>query len=67
VKGLVFWGRGRPPEAPAAEGTRYVLWNEVRLTPEETDAVDEAAMAWTKAWGARPVRDGRSVRDLLAW
>jgi len=67
VKCLVFWGRDRLPPPPAGGETRYVLWNEVSLPPEEADAVDEAAMAWTKAWGARPLLDGRSFRDLLAW
>jgi len=37
------------------------------LSPDDDDAVDEAAMAWTKAWGTRPMRDGRSFRDLLEW
>lgn len=38
-----------------------------RLTLEEQDAVDEAAIAWTKAWGQRPIEAGRSFRDLLSW
>ena len=37
------------------------------LTAADDDAVDEAAMAWTKSWGTRPLRDGRSFRDLLEW
>ena len=37
------------------------------LSPAEADAVDEAAMAWTKSWGNRPMRDGRSFRQLLEW
>ena len=37
------------------------------LSPAETDAVDVAAMDWTKAWGTRPMRDGRRFRDLLEW
>lgn len=31
------------------------------------DAVDEAAIAWTKQWGRLPLRDGLGFRDLLAW
>ena len=31
------------------------------------DAVDEAAMDWTKSWGTRPMRDGRGFRELLEW
>jgi Capsule polysaccharide biosynthesis protein len=31
------------------------------------DAADEAAIAWTKEWGKRPLLDGKSFRDLLAW
>src|SRR5262249_10478859 len=37
------------------------------LNADEGDAVDEAAIAWTKAWGQHPALDGRSVRELLAW
>ena len=31
------------------------------------DAADEAAIAWTKDWGRRPLLDGRSFRELVAW
>ncbi|MBI3932544.1 MAG: CDP-glycerol glycerophosphotransferase family protein [Acidobacteria bacterium] len=66
----------------AREGARFVLWDangEATLreagvehsradpTPDEADRADEAAIAWTKAWGKRPVLDGRSVRNLLEW
>jgi glycosyltransferase involved in cell wall biosynthesis len=67
MKTLVIRGRGLPPPAPRGEGTRVVVWSEESLPPDDADAVDEAAMAWTKAWGARPLRDGKSFRDLLAW
>jgi len=63
---LVFRGRGRPGPGGGEDRRRVVRWEEY-LSPEDSDAVDEAAMAWTKAWGTRPVRDGRSVRELLSW
>jgi hypothetical protein len=63
---LVFRGRGRTGPGRGDDGRRVVRWEEY-LSSEDTDAVDEAAMAWTKAWGTRPVRDGRSVRELLSW
>jgi glycosyltransferase involved in cell wall biosynthesis len=66
VSTLVFLGRGRPAPARTGAGARAVRWEE-HLSPDEADAVDEAAMAWTKAWGARPVRDGRGIRELLTW
>jgi hypothetical protein len=37
------------------------------LSLEEQDAIDEAAMAWTKAWGNRAILEGRSFRDFLSW
>jgi CDP-glycerol:poly(glycerophosphate) glycerophosphotransferase len=37
------------------------------LGPEAADEVDAAAVRWTKAWGRRPVLDGKSFRDLYAW
>lgn len=37
------------------------------LGPSDADAVDEAAMAWTKEWGRRPLVDGKSFRQLLEW
>ncbi len=65
-----------------AEGAWFLAWSEAGATslgragiPHRTedlsadaaDAVDEAAIAWTKSWGKRPVVDGRSIRELLAW
>lgn len=44
-----------------------MIWDELALTSEERDAIDEAAMAWTKAWGRRPLIDGRSFRELAQW
>lgn len=37
------------------------------LGEEDRDAIDEAAIAWTKAWGNRPLLDGRSFRERLTW
>lgn len=37
------------------------------VSADEQDRIDEAAIEWTKAWGARSVWDGRAVRDLLVW
>jgi glycosyltransferase involved in cell wall biosynthesis len=37
------------------------------LTEEDRDAADEAAIAWTKAWGKRPLEDGVSFAQRLAW
>jgi len=66
MSALVFRGRGRPAPERTADGARAIFWEDC-LSSEEADAIEEAAMAWTKAWGTRPVRDGRSVRDLLTW
>jgi hypothetical protein len=37
------------------------------LGPAGADAVDEAAIGWTKEWGRRPLVDGKSFRELLTW
>lgn len=37
------------------------------LGAEARDAADDAAIAWTKDFGRRPLRDGRSFRQLLSW
>lgn len=37
------------------------------LTAGAQDEIDEAAMAWTKEWGRRPLVDGRSFRELFEW
>jgi CDP-glycerol:poly(glycerophosphate) glycerophosphotransferase len=65
MSALVVRGRGGAASSPA-EGARAVQWEDY-LASHEADAVDEAAMAWTKAFGTRAVRDGRCVRDLLRW
>jgi hypothetical protein len=64
VKTLVVWsGRGTPPGVPSGGVLRS--WPADDPTPPET--IDEAAIAWTKAWGRRPLVDGRSFRDLVSW
>jgi glycosyltransferase involved in cell wall biosynthesis len=62
MKALVFWGHDA---APPDDGRRYVRWNDERAAAR--DEADEAAMAWTKAFGRHRWRDGRSLRDLLVW
>jgi hypothetical protein len=37
------------------------------LSEDDRDAIDEAAIAWTKAWGRRPLVDGKSFRERLQW
>jgi hypothetical protein len=37
------------------------------LGPTAAEEVEAAATAWTKAWGRRPLLEGRSFRDLYAW
>ncbi len=37
------------------------------LGVEGRDAVDDAAIQWTKAFFRRPLQDGRSFRELLSW
>ena len=37
------------------------------LEAEEPEHLDRVAINWTKAWGRRPLRDGRSFRELLDW
>lgn len=62
MKTLVFWGR---EAAPPDDGRVHVRWAEAGAAAR--DAADEAAMAWTKAFGRRAWRDGRSLRDLLVF
>lgn len=37
------------------------------LPKDAAAAIDDAAIAWTKAWGRRPLMDGKSFRELLVW
>jgi len=62
---FVLWNEDRAGALLSA-GVPYKTVSDY-VSPREADAVDEAAMAWTKSWGSRPLRDGRSFRDLLDW
>lgn len=62
MKSLVFWGRA---SEPPPDGRTYVRWTDACATAR--DAADEAAMAWTKAFGRHRWLDGRSLRELLVW
>lgn len=37
------------------------------LEPAGAEHVEEAASAWTKAWGRRPLLDGKNFRELVRW
>jgi glycosyltransferase involved in cell wall biosynthesis len=37
------------------------------LGEEDREAADEAAIAWTKAWGKRPIEGGKSFAQSLSW
>jgi hypothetical protein len=62
VKTLVFWG---VDAVTPDDGRVHVRWTDA--CAETRDAADEAAMAWTKAFGRRSWKDGRSLRDLLVF
>jgi len=62
---FVLWNEDRA-ETLLSAGVPYQTVGDY-VGAREADAVDEAAMAWTKSWGSRPLRDGRSFRDLLDW
>lgn len=62
---FVLWDEdkaGQLQEAGVAYRTRQDY-----LGPDGDDLLDEAAMAWTKAFGKRPLLDGQSLRELLSW
>ncbi len=61
---LLLWDGDHSPALDAA-GIPYRP--AASLTANALDAIDEAAMAWTKEWGRRPLLDGRSFRELFAW
>jgi hypothetical protein len=61
---LVLWsGRGEAPRIP--EGALLRAWPADDATAPEV--LDEAAIAWTKEWGRRPLLDGRSFREIAEW
>ena len=61
---LLLWDGERSTALDAA-GIPYRA--AASLTAGAQDEIDEAAMAWTKEWGRRPLLDGRSFRELFAW
>jgi hypothetical protein len=62
---LLLWGDAQASALEQA-GIQFTTVTRV-LAPGDADAVDEAAIAWTKEWGRRPMLDGRSFRQLLEW
>jgi hypothetical protein len=61
---LLLW-EGERSAALDAAGIPYRA--AARITAGAQDEIDEAAMAWTKEWGRRPLLDGRSFRELFEW
>ena len=61
---ILLWDGERAPALDAA-GIPYRAAS--ALTAGAQDAIDEAAMAWTKDWGRRPLEGGKSFRELFAW
>jgi CDP-glycerol:poly(glycerophosphate) glycerophosphotransferase len=61
---LLLWD-GERSKALEAAGIPYRT--AASLTAGAQDEIDEAAMAWTKDWGRRPLLDGKSFRELFAW
>ncbi len=62
---FVLWDETREAELRAA-GVAYRAASSY-LEPGGGERIEQAAIAWTKAWGLRPLVDGRSLRELLAW
>jgi hypothetical protein len=71
VKTLVIWGEGEAAAAERrrAQGAAVLRWTALGETLDAAgrEAVDEAAASWTKAWGRRPLRGGRSFREIASW
>jgi UDP-N-acetylglucosamine 2-epimerase len=83
MKTVVFWGGGTAAEAQrlqragavlvryheAADGLAQVPHRSVGdyLDQAAREAIDEAAAAWTKAWGRSTLRAGMSFREIAAW
>lgn len=62
---FVLWDETRAAELRQAD----VAWRAASsyVEPGGAERIEEAAIAWTKAWGARALLDGRSLRELLTW
>jgi glycosyltransferase involved in cell wall biosynthesis len=70
MKRLVLGVGAAPPPAPDTAWVRWEGEDTALPVPDEDAArgeIDEAAIAWTKGWGRRPLVDGRCFRDLLEW
>ena len=61
---LVLWDRDR---APALDAAGIPYRSSAAAAAGAGDVIDEAAMAWTKAFGRTPLVDGKTFRDLFAW
>jgi len=62
---LVAWSAEAAATLEAA-GVPHLTVAEA-LPAGAAEAIDEAAIAWTRAWGKRPLHDGQALRDLLRW
>ncbi|HET8645500.1 MAG TPA: hypothetical protein VFO85_08445, partial [Vicinamibacteria bacterium] len=62
---LLLWD-GRGEAALREAGVPFRRASDL-LQDDDQDAIDEAAIAWTKAWGKRPLVEGRSFREAVQW
>jgi hypothetical protein len=62
---IVLWQEDDAPQLEAA-GVPFERAGAL-LSERDKDEIDEAAMAWTKAWGRMPLLDGKSFRELADW
>jgi hypothetical protein len=62
---VVLWNDGREADLRAT-GVAFRPAASY-LEPGGRERIEEAAIAWTKAWGQRPLADGRSLRELVEW
>jgi hypothetical protein len=62
---FVAWNETHAHELSAAG----VSWRAASsyVEPGGAERIEDVAMAWTKAWGRRPLLDGRSFRELARW
>ena len=61
---LLLWNADR---SPAFDSAGIPYRSAASLTAGAQDEIDEAAMAWTKEWGRRPLLDGLGFRELFEW
>lgn len=62
---ILLWEAAGEKDLVAA-GVPFVRLGDL-LTEDDRDAIDEAAIDWTKEWGKRPLIDGRSFRERVRW